>query len=218
MEEFQTATIKKIFRVSAPLILAPDEASPQRLFNIIKLMGHLAKSDPDGLEAFDIIADEITRRYPNFSLERANIKKRIYDFSNEYLASSPFLNSETLPYNRRKIGEWVFNSIVLQDSILKDVVLYFIFFGEMLRPVVKTFVKKELGLAAKVGSARVSRVVYHATPDSNMVTIFMGNANLGELNLSWHTENKPGILIPKADLDKLGLKDGDTISLVLNKR
>jgi len=181
-------------------------------------MGHLTKSDDDGLEAFDIIADEITKRYPNYSLEREVIKKRIYDFSNEYLASSPFLNSETIPYNRRKIGEWVFNSIVLQDSILKDVVLYFIFFGEMLRPVVKTFVKKELGLAAKVGSARVSRAVYHAAPDSNMVTIFMDNANLGELNLSWHTENKPGIRIPKADLDKLGLKDGDTISLVLNKR
>jgi hypothetical protein len=217
MDEFQTSTIKKIFRISAPFVLGPDGASPQRLFHILKLMGHLTKSDDDGLEAFDIIADEITKRYPNFSLEREAIKKRIYDFSNEYLASSPFLNSDTIPNNRRKIGEWVFNSIALQDSILKDVVLYFIFFGKMLRPVVKTFAKKEPGLAAKAGTARLSRVVYHANPDSNMVTIFMGNANLGELNLSWHAENKPGILIPKANLDKLGLKDGDTISLVLNK-
>jgi len=218
MEEFQTATIKKLFRISAPFVLAPGDASPHRLFNILKLMVYLARSDADGLEAFDIIADEITKKYPKFSLERADIKKRINDFSNEYLASSPFLNSDTIPYNRREIGDWVFNSIVLHDNILKDVVLYFIFFGEMLRPVVKTVAKKESGLAAKVGSARLSKVVYNTSPDSNMVTIIKGTTKMGDLNLSWTTENKPGILIAKADLDKFNIKDGDTISLVLNKK
>jgi hypothetical protein len=218
MEEFQTATIKKIFRVSAPLILAPDEASPQRLFNIIKLMGHLAKSDPDGLEAFDIIADEITRRYPNFSLERADIKKRIYDFSNEYLASSPFLNSDTIPNDRREIGDWVFNSTVLHDSILKDVVLYAVFFGEMIWPVVKTVAKKEYGLATKVGFARLSKTVYNVAPDNNIVAVFKGATKMGELNLKWNTENKPGIFIAKADMDKINIRDGDEVSLVISKK
>ena len=218
MEEFQTATIKKIFRVSAPLILAPDEASPQRLFNIIKLMGHLAKSDPDGLEAFDIIADEITRRYPNFSLERADIKKRIYDFSNEYLASSPFLNSDTIPNDRREISDWVFNSTVLPDSILKDVVLYAVFFGEMIWPVVKTVAKKEYGLAAKAGFARLSKTVYNVAPDNNIVVVFKGATKMGELNLKWNTENKPGIFIAKADLDKINIRDRDEVSLVISKK
>ena len=181
-------------------------------------MGHLAKSGPDGLEAFDIIADEITRRYPNFSLERADIKKRIYDFSNEYLASSPFLNSDTIPYDRREIGGWVFNSIVLHDSILKDVVLYAIFFGEMLWPVVKALAKKESGLAAKVGFARLSKTVYNVAPDNNIVAVFKGTTKMGELNLRWSTENKPGIFIAKADLDKINIKDGDAVSLVLNKK
>ncbi|MGO9380282.1 MAG: hypothetical protein ACLPN1_16515 [Dissulfurispiraceae bacterium] len=218
MEEFQTATIKQLFHISAPFVLAPDDASPQRLFNILKVMGHLAKSGADGLETFDIIADEITKIYYNFSLERVNVKKRIYDFANEYLASSPFLNSDTIPHSRREIIDWVFNSIVLNDSILKDVVLYFIFFGEMLRPVVRTFAKKESGLAAKVGSARLSKLVYKDAQDSNLVTVFKGTTGMGELKLSWNTENKPAILITKADLDKLNIKDGDILSLVLNKK
>ena len=218
MEEFQTATIKKVFRVSAPFILAPDEASPQRLFNIIKLMGHLAKSDPDGIEAFDIIADEITRRYPNFSLERADIKRRIYDFSNEYLASSPFLNSDTIPSDRREIGDWVFNSIVLHDSVLKDVVLYSVFFGVMLWPVVKTLAKKESGLAAKVGFARLSKKVYNLDSENNIVAVFKGITKMGELNLRWNTEKKPGIFIAKADLDKINIRDGDAVCLVLIKK
>lgn len=218
MEDFQTATIKRLFRISAPFLLANDDTTPKRLFNILKLMGHLAKSDSDGLESFDIIASEINKLYHKFSLERVDIKKRIYDFSNEYLDSSPFLNSDTIPYNRREIIDWVFNSIVLSDSILKDVVLYSICFGEMLRPVIKTFAKRESGLAGKVGVARLSRVIYNVDSDSDMVTIFRGATEAGRLNLGWNAEKKSGILITKTDLDKLDIKDGDTVSLVLNKK
>lgn len=217
LEDIQPLTIEKTFRASAPFAIDPGDTSPQRLFNILRLMAYLAKT-PEGFNAFDIMADEILKKYPCFSLERTEIRKRIYDITTDYFSASPFLNSDTIPSNRRLIPDWVFSSGVIADSVLKDVLLYFIFFGEMLQPVARSIVKRESGFGAKTGFARISKVAHSAAANSNSAIIFKGSSKMGELNITFHSENKPGILITQADLGKLYIKDGDTVSLVFNKK
>ncbi len=88
----------------------------------------------------------------------------------------------------------------------------------MLWPVVKTVAKKESGLAAKVGFARLSKTVYNVASDNDIVVVFKGITKMGELDLRWNTEKKPGIFIAKADLDKISIRDGDAVCLVLIKK
>ena len=106
----------------------------------------------------------------------------------------------------------------MHDSLFKEVFLYFIFFGDLSQPVFKTIVKKESGFGAKVGVARMSRIIYSAACGGNTVSIFKGAAKAGELQINCHSEKKTGILITQSDMDKLNIKDGDTVSLTFRTK
>ena len=216
-EDVQPGTVENLFHSSAPFSLNADDVRPQRLLQMIRLMELLTRSD-NGFAAFDIMAGEILKRYKRFAMEGPVIKKRIDDFSNEFLIALPSLNSRPMPSDSHAIPGWIFNSVVVPDSLFKDILLYFIFFGEMFRPVFRTIVKKESGFGAKVGFARISKTVYNAASNGSAAIIFKGAAEMGALNINWHSENRTGVMIAPADLEKLGIKDGDTVSLVFTDR
>jgi hypothetical protein len=218
LEDIQPAVIKNLFRAGAPFILDPEDAAPQRLFSVLKLMGQLSRFDGEGLESFDIIADEILRRYPNFSLERVDVKKRITTFSSDYAISSSFLNTETIPPNSRNIPDWVFNSLIVDDLIFKNLIFYYIFFGELRPPMFRATVKKESGLAAKNGFVRLYRGFYKDMTDNNHVAIFKGSLKAGELTVAWHSDSKAELSVTNADLNKYGLSDGETVNMIFTKK
>ncbi len=215
-EAVQPGTVEKLFHLTTGYSLDPDDTSPPRLLQMLRLMETLARSE-NGFAAFDIMTGEIVSRYNRFSLEGPVIKKRIDHFSNEFLIAIPSLNSRPMPADSRCIPGWVFESVAIPDSLFKDILLYFIFFGEMFRPVFRTIVKKEAGFGAKVGFARISKAVYNAASNVSAAIIFKGATEVGSMNINWHAENKTGVMITQADLDRLGVKDGDTVSLVFTK-
>ena len=217
-EDVNAITIEKTFRSSAPFILSVDEAVAYRILRILRLLAHLAKSGPECHAAFDVVTEEILKNYPGFSFDSATISKRVDDFSNEFLIAYPFRSGYPMPSDPRLIPEWVFNRIMMPDSLFKDIFLYFIFFGDLFQPVFKTIVKKESGFGAKVGVARMSRVIYSPACNGNIVSIYKGAAKVGDLQLNCHSEKKTGILITQADLDKLNVRDGDTVSLTFKKK
>ncbi len=218
LDDIQPAMIARTFHVCSPFVLTADDTVAQRLLSLMRLLGYLVKSGADGNAAFDVVAAAISGAYPKFSLESAIIKKRIDDFSNEFLIAYPFLNSEPLPTDGRLIPGWVFNKITIPDGPFKDIYIYFIFLGEIFEPVFRTIVKKESGFGAKVGHARMSRVIYSIAAKSKSVVIFKGASQAGELNLLCHSEKKTGILITKTDLDELSIRDGDTVSLIFKTK
>jgi hypothetical protein len=217
-EDVQPLTIEQTFPAAAPFILSVDDTVIRRILHILKLMGQLSKLGPEGYAAFDVIADSILKKYPGFSLESSTVKKRIDEFSNEFLIAFPFINGESIPSDRRLVPEWVFNRIVMPESLFKEIFLYFIFFGDLCEQIFKTIVKKESGFGAKVGVARMSKVVYSAACDGKTVTVYKGATKAGELLLNCHAEKKTGILLTQADLDKFNIKDGDTVSLTFKKK
>ncbi len=217
-DDIQPATIEKTFPAAAPFILSLDDTVAKRILNILRLLGHLAKSGPEGYAAFDVVTEEILKNYPGFSLESATVKKRIDNFSNEFLIANPFHNGEALPSERRFVPGWIFSRIMMPDSLFKEIFLYFVFFGDLFQPVFKTIVKKESGFGAKVGVARMSRIIYSAACSANTVSIFKGAAKAGELQINCHSEKKTGILMTQADMDKLNIKDGDTVSLTFRTK
>jgi len=75
-DDIQPATIEKTFPAAAPFILSLDDAVAQRILSILRLLGYLAKSGPEGYAACDIVVEEMLKNYPSFSLESATIKKK----------------------------------------------------------------------------------------------------------------------------------------------
>jgi hypothetical protein len=217
-EDVHPATVEKTFPSAAPFLLSLDDSLVHRLLSILRLLGHLAKCGPEGYAAFDVVTDAILDNYPGFSLDITTVKKRIDNFSNEFLIAYPFQNGDFLLSDRRLIPEWVFSRIMMPDSLFKDIFLYFIFFGDLFQPVFKTIVKKESGFGAKVGVARMSRIIYSSACNSSTVSIYKGASKAGDLQLICHSEKKTGILITQADLDKLKLRDGDTVSLTFKTK
>lgn len=218
LEDIQPVTIGKIFHISAAHIFTSDETAPHRLLRILHLMSHLASAGADGLEAFDVVSEEILKRYPKFSLIDAVIKRRIDDFLNEFLIAYPFADDEPIPHEVYGVPAWVFERIKMSDSMFRDIFIYSIFFGDLFRPVIRAIVKREGGFGAKVGYARLSKVIYSTSLKGTAATIFKGAAEMGELGLNWHAEKKTGVLITQVDMDKLGIRDGDTVSMVVKKK
>jgi hypothetical protein len=206
--------IEKLFYESTHFALQPDGTSPARLLRILHVMASLARRET-GIAAFDMMASELVRRYRKFSLESATVRERIDSFSAEYLIAVLSPDSSSMPSGERNIPGWVFNSVTMPASFFREIVLYYIFFGELSRPVFRTVVKKEAGADAKAGFARISKAVYSATGSGSAAIIFKGAAEMGALDLAWHSENNTGLIIPQADLERLNVKDGDMVSLVL---
>lgn len=217
LEDVNPATIEKIFPSAAPFILSLDDAVAHRILSILRLLGYLTRYGLEGYAAFDVITEEILKNCPGFSIDGAMVKKRIDDFSNEFLIAYPFQSGDLLPPDRRLIPEWVFTKMTMPDSLFKDIFLYYIFFGDLFQTVFKTIVKKESGFGAKVGVARMSKVIYGTACNGSMVSIYKGAAKVGDLQLICHSEKKTGILITQVDLDKLKIRDGDTVSLTFKK-
>ena len=212
--DIQPGTIARTFHACAPFLFNTDDTLAQRLLSVLRLLTYLTESSADGPAAFDAITAEIRLAYPKFSLDSATVRKRIDEFTNEFLIAYPFPNNEAIPRDEHLIPGWVFNKISMPESLFRDIFIYYIFLGDVFEQVFRTIVKKESGFGAKVGNARMSRVMYSAAAKSGAVSVFKGASQAGELKLICHTEKKTGILITQADLDKLGIKDGDTVSLI----
>ncbi|HTZ17240.1 MAG TPA: hypothetical protein VMB78_02240 [Dissulfurispiraceae bacterium] len=218
LEDIQALTIEKTFPACSPFLFSADEKMVQRLLDILMILACLAKAGFEGLTAFGIVCDEITKSFPKFSLSGETIRKRIDEFLNEFLIAYPFVGSEPVPSEYHLVPGWVFDRLKMPPGLFRDIFIYYIFFGDVFESVFRTIVKKEKGFGAKVGHARMSKVIYSAAANSNAVAIFKGASGVGELKLFCHAEKKTGILITQADLDKLGIRDGDTVSLIFKKK
>jgi hypothetical protein len=218
LEEVQPDTIKKLFRAAAPFVFDPDDAKPSRLFNILKIMAQLAKIGGEGNEAFDIISSEFFVKYASFSIDRADIKKRIANFTGGISGSDAFTNINAIPTNTRSIPDWVFSNITVNEPVLREMVLYSIFFGEMFQPLVNAIVKKEVGLSAKNGVCRMSKIHYKNMTANNTVTIYKGSVKTNDFTIAWHADNKSEVMITNADLERSGIRDGVEVGMLFSKK
>jgi hypothetical protein len=214
LEHIQSATIKGTFPTFFPIVFSPRNFSTPPVGGFLRLLKHLAAAGTDGFAAFDCIAGEIQKKYQKFSLDHAEVKKRIEGFSKEFLSADPSSRSESLPIDGRSIPGWVLDKTAVHEGLIKDAFLTFVFWGEYFQPLFKTIVKKDMGFGAAVGVARVSKLVYNTATDRTKVTFFKGDRSSGDMKISWNTEKSPEIRITPVDMNKLGLGDGETVNTI----
>jgi hypothetical protein len=197
--------------------LNPARTAFSRLLRIVRIMSGLTRLDNNhGGKAFDIVTRQISALYPGFLPDIATVKKRIDKLAEEFGVSTDFLADKPLPIDIYSTPQWVFTHFdAIGDSLMKEVVLYFIFFGEVIKKVITAVAEKETSLGAKQGYAILSKVLHPELKDCKSATIFNGTEKIGEIKIDWHTDKKNLALFTKADLDKLGLKSGNKINLIL---
>jgi hypothetical protein len=197
----------------------PAKTTPSKLIRIVRLISSLIKSDKAAShKACEIMSLHISTLYPGFLPDIAAFKSRIGRLGAALGIATTFLEGKPFPSDTCSVPEWVFTHFdPIMNGLMKDVVLYFIFFGEVFKQAIRTTVEKETSLGAKQGFAILSKTVYPAMQNSGSAILFKGAEKIGEIRIDWHTDKKDAVLFTKADLDKLGLESGSKINLILMK-
>lgn len=217
-ETTQPDVVAQTFPASvAASALNPKRTVLSRLLRTVRIMSGLTRLDKDhGSKAFDIVSRQISALYPGFLPDIATIKKRIDRLDEAFGISTGFLTGKPEPGDIYSVPQWVFTHFdAISNNLMREVVLYFIFFGEIFKKVITTVVEKETSLGAKLGFAILSKAAYPELKDSGSALVFKGAEKIGEIKIDWHTNKKNTILFTKADLDKLGLESGERINLIL---
>jgi len=201
----------------AALASNPARTTHSKLIRMVSLMSGLVKANKDeGTRVFDGMSRQIALLYPGFLPEVSAIQGRIDRLNEEFGISTRFLDGKALPADSYSVPEWVFTHFeAIDNSLMREVVLYFVLFGEMTKKIVRTTVEKESGHGAKLSYARLSKTAHPESQDSGSAVIFRGAENIGTIKIDWHTEKQRTLSLTKTDLEAFGLDGGDTINLIL---
>jgi hypothetical protein len=213
----QPAVIVRTFPASDAYAPGPDRSVPSRLLQIVRLMPGLMRADTNqGRMAFDVMRRHLSRLYPGFLTDIPAIKTRINRLNEEFGVPANALERTPMPSDLHAIPEWVFRNFdVFAENPMKEVALYFIIFGEIVKKTIMTTTERSTSLGAKEGHAKLSKVAYAEGKDSGSISIYNGIVQLGKMKIDWDRNDKKTVIMTKADLDRLGLQSGDKLNLIL---
>jgi hypothetical protein len=190
-----------------------------KLITVVNLLSVLTRVDEkEGMKAFDIMCRQLSTVYPEFLPEVSTLNKRMGRVADEFGIPAEFFRNKSLPANIYSAPTWVFSNLEsLPTGSMKDVILYFIFFGNMFPKAIRTTVGKETSLGAKQGYATLSKAVHAELQNNSSASIFRGTEKLGDIKINWNTDKKSTALFTKADMDKLGLQNDEKVNLIFEE-
>lgn len=215
----QPFVVKKLLSLTAPYIFSPQKPKLPAIVRALKLMGYTAKSDIGEIrDLTNDIALEISKINPKLNIDKVTIQNRIRKLKETYGMEMLGLASDFMPAGDKETLAWIFDYVNLDESnALLDNIMYFIFFGEFLEQPITAKLKKDEGFGGKSGFVKLSKIIYQRFSGNSSATIFYQNKQKATLEISWNTEKKSDFLLTKPDMERLGLKEGDIITLILAK-
>jgi len=194
----------------------PARTPLTKLLSAFKLLSSITNKEKlDRTAVFDLVCKQMSVYYRGFLSDVSTLGLRIDTACRELGISKALITSAPPPTDMYSLPEWVFNNFsALPNGPMKDMLLYYIFFGEMPRSVIRTTIEKNASLGAKQGYVVLSKTVYPAFQTHSTAAVFRGMQSLGDISISWHTDKKNAALFTKTDMDRLGLNNEETISLI----
>ena len=217
LDTIQPAIIEKTLAVVGDRPFDPKRVPESRLVHLLGLLAYLASgSQSDYAAIFRKLTSRLESLYPDFSLDLMTIKRRIRDLYMSNGIEIPELPAETASHDSAAILNTVLNRTRLWDNtVLAATIIYYIFFGRLINQVHAAKVKKDDGFGARAGSLKLSKTVYPQFPDKGTLLVFHQNRELGEMLITASPDKRPEVIFAKLDLDRLSLKDGDSVILLL---
>jgi hypothetical protein len=215
LAQAQPDIIMATFMPSAPFALNADMWSPARRVRVIRLLAHLqAEASGAGTKAAVLIAAEITRRYPDFSLNRHTIEKRVSSFAEEFRFPLAFLASSSLPDDELATPAWVVAAMKDLPQLLETILVNDLIFGTTLHKLFEGKVKRENTLETKRGCVRISRIMYPLAATTGFVSLFRGKQLVGSFHITPLDDRRLDIHIADEDASSASLGDGDPLHLI----
>lgn len=218
LESIHSTTLLKLAPLCAADALKPSSMNPQRMALIISLIAHLdASEEADGLQAALMLTSYIEQFYATFSLDRTAIQKRITSLGAEHNIIIPSLHQDMVPLEAKRIPGWIMSVLSKVPSRrLRSFAQYYVLFGESPQKMLGILAKKDTSLGAKPGFIKLSKALYAPYSNSETVTLFGNLRNAGDYGIIWHSENKRELLITKADFERSGLGQSDTVVVLFH--
>lgn len=216
INNIQPFVVKKLLPLSAPYVFSSQKLKLSAIVQLLKLIGYTAKSDISEIIALTgDIAREISKTNAKFTIDRVTVQNRIRRLRETYGIEMAGLASDFMPAGEKETLAWILDYVNLDESsALLDNIVCFIFFGEFFEQPMTAKLKKDEGFGAKPGFVRLSKTIYQKFLDNTRVEVFYQNKQKASLGISWSTGKKPDILLSKPDMERLGLTEGDTITLI----
>lgn len=198
--------------------LRPSAMKPERMAVIISLIADLDASEIEAnVQAAVGLVSYIERFYPNFSFERTPLQKRIQGLVTEHNVIIPGLHQDLVPMEAKRIPAWLVSVLsTIPSRRLRSFAQYYLLFGEAPQKMLGLTAKKDTSLGAKPGYVKLSKSQYAPYSNSAIVTLFSNLRNAGDFRIIWHSENKRELFITKADYERAGLGQNDTIVVLFH--
>lgn len=218
LAQAQPGVIRTTFPQAAALALSRESWSPARRVRTVKLLAALQSADAgSGTDAAALIAAEIIKRYPEFSLHRSRIEKRIANFTEEFRFPLPFLVPDSIPDDPLEAAVWLVTACKSIPPLLETVLVLYLIFGETLHKVYQGNARRENTLDTKDGCIRISCILYREAAAAGLVSLLRGTELVGVFQVTPLDDRRLDILLSEADASRASLRDGDPLHLIFAK-
>jgi hypothetical protein len=191
-----------------------DKVSALKLIRTFSLMLQAADGN-EGVKAVPaLLEDYLSGINPNFSVKRLDMLSRLDQLKKLFGDMFPF-DYTKMPGEDKKAIAWVLDAIgPAAGNILAENMAYYVFFGELKDQVIVARAKKDDGLGAKKGALKLSQVKYPQLLSGSKVSVFYQMKKIADMPVNLHSGTNPEITFAWADLNSLGLQDGQLVAIV----
>jgi len=226
-ESIDPQVIGRYFHLITDHVLSPEGTIPQDRVCLIRLMRYLDSLDTeDGYRAVCVMAEQIQRLDPAFSLDAKTIRTRIDHAHEELGFALPVLDSRDVPDETKGMLGWMFSHRITNDSLMESIFLHYLFFGVSFARI-HTAVVGSGAPDEKTGGARVIVPAGLTLQPFQSALIYRGADFLTHVRAQVQTamlEKKPAMLSGEAGIASAGggrgisSSVGRNIELVLSPR
>jgi len=214
-ESIDPQAIERYFPAIVDYVLSPENTVPQDRICLVRLMRCLdSLGTEDGYRAVCVMAEQIQRLNPAFSLDVKTIRTRI-DHAHEALGFAiPVIDSRDVPGQAKDVLGWVFSHKITNDSLMESIFLHYLFFGVSFARI-HTAVVGSGTPDEKVGGARVIVPAGITLQPFQSALIYRGADFLAHVRAQVQTamlEKKPTMLSGEAGIASVGGGRRDTFS------
>jgi hypothetical protein len=238
-DEIEPEIIRRFFPVSAGYILKKTEDNLPERIQLLRLIARIGRSVKSGTSLCDMMAEEITKHCPAFSLRRQDLQKRLDEFAEIFSFRIPSLNSQSVPEGISSILEWVFNRPIANESAMESAILNYLFFGSASPRIYSATVCVMNSGEAEAGVARINGSI--EAGQFGAVNIYRGADLLGELRVKRFSPAEPAMFsvdarlissmssrrmnssadieieVSRKDMSDFHLRMGDSVKLIFAK-
>jgi hypothetical protein len=213
----QPEAIEASFSAVGARFMGTREAMIARLNDAVRVMAGLGKlGEKPARRALDLMTNEIRALVPEFIRTAYSVSNRWRAFRGEFhLEAAP--PAEVTPAGDCDTLVWAVSSVdALEPGPIAESLLQMGFAGFTTDPMAATRAQRDSSFFGKSETVKLSKSVYGSKAKAReSVRVYVGQECVSApLSVTWTPDNKPELVLTRADMDKMQVRDGQDVNIV----